>query len=425
MPQPAAASISSHRPTKEAMTPSSPATPQVLIPVAPPAGQRSAALLARRKALLESIGLGTAFAGGKLPQAVRLRVESSSSEDSNQFRGLARWMARSAVIAQRDRQLALLPDRRSQDGFVRCVGQTCFPGEDAEGMKADLAECKKHCQDRAYGAFVVQGDGRAYFKRQKVGDCRRNLEPEAFSTTYLHYSVEVAKLCSDLQHAAAAQQRWSRPTAGPSAFAASAAEARLRRTAQQCMELTRNVQALEEALQHQLEATDERAPGSFQWPEASQRPRPVAQTRPHSKELLAQRQALLETIGLGRSGERSETLVWAETEAFSPSPCVQGAVVDSHSLEQENEFLNTFPVVQGTVVDVEDRFVSGRGHPGETRRLLGDSETSLESSTPFQWPGLDQSQVKAFSSTTGSPSGASPNKEMGWFKNMRPRARRG
>ncbi|CAK9042552.1 unnamed protein product [Durusdinium trenchii] len=161
-------------------------------------------------------------------------------------------------IAQRDRQLALLPDRRSQDGFVRCVGQTCFPGEDAEGMKADLAECKKHCQDQAYGAFVVQGDGRAYFKRQKVGDCRRNLEPEAFSTTYLHYSVEVAKLCSDLQHAAAAQQRWSRPTAGPSAFAASAAEARLRRTAQQCMELTRNVQALEEALQHQLEATDER-----------------------------------------------------------------------------------------------------------------------------------------------------------------------
>ncbi|CAK9042550.1 unnamed protein product [Durusdinium trenchii] len=102
-------------------------------------------------------------------------------------------------IAQRDRQLALLPDRRSQDGFVRCVGQTCFPGEDAEGMKADLAECKKHCQDQAYGAFVVQGDGRAYFKRQKVGDCRRNLEPEAFSTTYLHYSVEVAKLCPRLR----------------------------------------------------------------------------------------------------------------------------------------------------------------------------------------------------------------------------------
>ncbi|CAK9095369.1 unnamed protein product [Durusdinium trenchii] len=91
-------------------------------------------------------------------------------------------------IAQRDRQLALLPDRRSQDGFVRCVGQTCFPGEDAEGMKADLAECKKHCQDRAYGAFVVQGDGRAYFKRQKVGDCRRNLEPEAVWLADLQHS---------------------------------------------------------------------------------------------------------------------------------------------------------------------------------------------------------------------------------------------
>lgn len=56
---------------------------------------------------------------------------------------------------------------------------------DRPGMKADLAECKKHCQDQAYGAFVVQGDGRAYFKRQKAAEKTSINGPQLILNCYI------------------------------------------------------------------------------------------------------------------------------------------------------------------------------------------------------------------------------------------------
>lgn len=166
-------------------------------------------------------------------------------------------------IAARQRQLAMLPGQE-EDGFIRCLGQTCFKGQDGETLQVDLsqlAQCKDHCRAAGHGAFVVTGDT-LRFCPQKVGDCRANLVDDPMCTTYLNSSPEAAQLCSGLRRLALSRCQLLRTTR-PSATASPgpgprALEDELRRKTQQSLELHRSVQALEEKLQGQMEASDKR-----------------------------------------------------------------------------------------------------------------------------------------------------------------------
>eukprot|EP00435_Cladocopium_sp_Y103_P046615 s491_g13.t1 len=171
-------------------------------------------------------------------------------------------------IAARQKQLAMLPGAgQEEDGFIPCLGKTCFKGQDGETLQVDLssalAQCKDRCRAAGHGAFVVTGDT-VRFCPQKVGDCRVNLVDDPMCTTYLNSSPEAAQLCSDLRRLAQSRcQLTARGTGTRSGAAAvvpgtRALEDELRRKTQQSLELHRSVQALEEALQGQMEASDQR-----------------------------------------------------------------------------------------------------------------------------------------------------------------------
>ncbi|CAE7260590.1 unnamed protein product [Symbiodinium natans] len=161
---------------------------------------------------------------------------------------------------------------RQDDGFVQCVGKSCFQGQDAHVMPAlDITACKQLCRagtgSGAYGAFVVQG-GYAFFRQQPVGQCRQQLRDEPNATTYLNSSLEAAALCADIRKAVARRQELRKQDRrGEAAPAANSApmvetwrslEAELRRKSTHSLELHRRVHDLEEELQKQLQGTDTR-----------------------------------------------------------------------------------------------------------------------------------------------------------------------
>jgi len=162
---------------------------------------------------------------------------------------------------------------RQDDGFVQCIGKSCFKGQDAHVMPAiDIMACKELCRGGtgagAFGAFVIQG-GYAFFRQQPVGLCRQHLVDEPNSTTYLNSSPEAAALCADIRKAVARRQdvlkqESAREVAPPTAPSIPpgeswrSVEAELRRKSSHSLELHRRVHDLEEELQKQLQATDDR-----------------------------------------------------------------------------------------------------------------------------------------------------------------------
>eukprot|EP00434_Breviolum_minutum_P042505 symbB.v1.2.037834.t1/scaffold5700.1/size24414/2 len=351
-------------------------------------------------------------------------------------------------IVAKERQLAMLPGgRQEEDGFIRCVGKTCFKGDGGQpDMKltdvTELTECKERCRGDECGAFVVTGDV-CRFCPKKVSECRQNLVDDPMSITYLNSSTEAAQLCGAARRLVQSchQLRTSTSMPRPQQYL----EAELRRKTAQSMELHRSVQALEEALQSQMEASDHRveeiltalraalpsqSSGHFKWPEADARP-------PRSSKLLADRKALLRSIGLAGANSKvthkerkNSDIVQATVLAHgleassgeSPFPMVQGSVVNDEASIQKEESPDThwpeggfssqvsaesaqFP--SGLLQDTESPFPSEAGKKAPT----GWPEALQESSSGgMQWPGTAQAGSPGFPPSPGFPE-ASPAKE--------------
>lgn len=178
------------------------------------------------------------------------------------------------------------------DGFVVIPHCNTFPGQDSHVQLAlDIAECKLTCRvglngKGVYGAFVVK-QGRCYYKRQTVSECRQRLVADSDCTTYLNSEPEAAALCSDIRRAvikryelqqqlidkqlpvsndvsvikeAAAALRDSFAEPSESVVwreCITALEGEIRRKSAHSLELHRRVHALESQLQQQMQANDD------------------------------------------------------------------------------------------------------------------------------------------------------------------------
>mmetsp|Transcript_5716 Transcript_5716/g.17680 ORF Transcript_5716/g.17680 Transcript_5716/m.17680 type:complete len:1069 (+) Transcript_5716:62-3268(+) len=85
----------------------------------------------------------------------------------------------------------------ADDGFTVLLGSDVFPGSNAETLEAsDLAECKRLCRERGYGAFVVYNK-QAFFRRETPAQCLAAATACLGSTVFINTGEKVKSVSEE------------------------------------------------------------------------------------------------------------------------------------------------------------------------------------------------------------------------------------